>query len=114
MGSRSSRWAGGDEYQGPGDVAAHSHRVRGSESPRVLHAGSHCVLPGAERSSATYVGRPPLIPRIQRMHACPKSTPSPYIIGHAPEITLMSCWRQYSTASGETLVPFTMDWCIHT
>ena len=48
------------------------------------------------------------------MHRCPTSTPSPYIIGQPPAMTWMSCWRQYSTASGETLVPLPMDWCIHT
>src|SRR5580765_1592991 len=61
-----------------------------------------------------YFGNPPVSPRTHRMHACPKSTPSPYIIGQAPAITRMSCRRQNSTASGETLVPFPMDWCIHT
>ena len=39
------------------------------------------------------------------MQVCPKSTPSPNIIGHAPAITLMSCWRQYATA-GEALRAF--------
>src|ERR1041385_339444 len=48
------------------------------------------------------------------MQVCPKSTPAPYIIGQTPAITLMSCWRQYSTASGETLDPFPTDWCIQT
>ena len=47
------------------------------------------------------------------MQVCPKSTPSPYIIGQAPAITLIP-WRQYSTASGETLDPFPTDWCIQT
>ena len=48
------------------------------------------------------------------MHVCPKSAPARYIIGQAPAITLIPCWRQYSTASGETLDPFPNDWCIHT
>jgi hypothetical protein len=46
---------------------------------------------------------------ITRMHVCPKSTPGPNIIGHAPAITLMSCRRQKSIASGETLDPFAID-----
>jgi len=48
------------------------------------------------------------------MHACPKSTPGPHIMGQAPAIALMPCWRQYSRASGETLDPVRADWCIHT
>ena len=31
-----------------------------------------------------------------------------------PAITLISRWRQYSTASRDTLVPFPRPWCIHT
>src|SRR4029079_16936611 len=61
-----------------------------------------------------HVGNPPVSFRIHRMHACPKSTPSPYIIGQTPAITLISCWRQNSTAIEETLDPFPKDWCIHT
>jgi len=38
-----------------------------------------------------YVGSPPVNLRIERMHVCPKSTPSLYIIGQAPAITLISC-----------------------
>jgi hypothetical protein len=39
------------------------------------------------------------------MHVCPRSTPSPYIIGQPPAITLMPRRSQYSTARAETLVP---------
>src|SRR5687767_9833477 len=38
-----------------------------------------------------YVGSPPVNLMIHRMHVCPKSTSSPYIIGQAPAITLISC-----------------------
>ena len=43
------------------------------------------------------------------MHVCPKSAPGPYIIGHAPAMTLMSCWLQKATAVGDTLDPFATD-----
>ena len=55
-----------------------------------------------------HAGSPPVSLRNQRMHVCPKSAPWPNIIGQAPAITLISCCRQYSTASGETLEPFPM------
>jgi hypothetical protein len=44
-----------------------------------------------ERLPSAYVGSPPVSLSIHRMHVCPKSAPSPYIIGQAPAITLMSC-----------------------
>ncbi len=56
-----------------------------------------------------YAGSPPVSLRNHRMHVCPKSAPGPNIMGQAPAITLMSCCRQYSTASGDTLEPFPSD-----
>ena len=44
-----------------------------------------------KRLPSAYVGSPPVSLSIHRMHVCPKSAPSPYIIGQAPAITLMSC-----------------------
>ena len=49
------------------------------------------------------------------MQVCTKSAPGPYIIGHPPATTVISCCRQYSTAADETLDPArAMDWCIQT
>src|SRR5205809_6457145 len=106
-----------DEDENQGDAApSRRHRRPGSKFLPVFHFTDHSIPHGAETPPlpTAYVGSPPVSLRIQRMHVCPKSTPSPYIIGHAPAITLISCWRQYSTASGETLDPFPMDWCIQT
>src|SRR4029453_2354206 len=69
--------------------------------------------PGGE--FLAYAGSPFVSLRIHRMQACPKSTPGPYIIGHAPAITVMPCSLQYSTAAGDTLPdPLAIDWCIQT
>src|SRR5262249_2306688 len=38
-----------------------------------------------------HCGSPPVSLRNHRMPVCPKSTPSPNIIGQAPAISLMSC-----------------------
>ena len=45
----------------------------------------------SETARSVHVGSPPVSLRINRMHLCPRSMLSPYIIGQAPAITLISC-----------------------
>src|SRR6185369_306790 len=73
-------------------------RCSGPRAPRdVSHVDDEDEHPA--NLMASHVGSPPVSFMNHRMQACPTSTPSPYIIGQAPAITLMSWSRQYSTAS---------------
>ena len=64
--------------------------VQSAAEREKAHVDDQYEQPG-ETSQVSHEGSPPVSLRINRMHVCPKSTPSPYIIGQAPAITLMSC-----------------------